>query len=70
MIERMGPAVLDPHVEVRGVEIGQAEVRGEDGAWVGARWSDLDGVARAPGDVRVRVHVDGGPTGADVQVPP
>jgi pimeloyl-ACP methyl ester carboxylesterase len=66
----MGPAVLDPHVEVRGSAIAQAEVRGDDGAWTGVRWTDLDATAREPGEVRVRVRVEGGTDGADVQVPP
>jgi pimeloyl-ACP methyl ester carboxylesterase len=70
MIGRMGPVVLDPHAEVRGVDVAQVEVRGDDGAWVGARWADLDVSVRTPGDVQVRVHVDGGASGADVQVPP
>jgi len=70
IIEGMGPVVLDPHVEVRGVEIAQAELQGGDGAWTAVAWGDLDGASRAPGDVRVRVHLDGGASGADVQVPP
>jgi len=69
MLPGMAPVVLDPHAEVRGVEVAQAEVR-DGGAWVPARWADLDGNAREPGDVQVRVHVDGGTGGADVQVPP
>lgn len=69
MLAGMGPVVLDSHAEVRGVEVAQAEVRA-DGAWVPVRWADLDGAAREPGRVSVRVHVDGGTGGADVQVPP
>ncbi len=70
MLPGMAPVVLDSHAEVRGIEVAAAEVRGQGGPWVPARWADLDGNPREPGDVSVRVHVDGGAAGADIQVPP
>lgn len=66
----MGPGVvLDRHVEVRGAEVAAAEVRAAGSrSWSAGRWADLE-AAREPGEVEVRVRVDGGASGADVQVP-
>lgn len=66
----MMAVVLEAHAEVRGIDVAVAEVRGGGGAWRQSAWDDLDRTARAPGEAQVRVRLDGGAAGADVQVPP
>ncbi len=66
----MGAGLLDAHAEVRGVDVARAEVKDDRGAWIGTPWAELSRTERDPGAIQVRVQVDGGASGADVQVPP
>lgn len=63
-------ATLEPHLEVRGADVTTADARPAGGAWRTVRWDDLDRQPLAPGNYELRVQVDGGPSGASVQVPP
>jgi pimeloyl-ACP methyl ester carboxylesterase len=70
---RAGRAVtLEPHPQVRGVDITTVDVRSDTGAWRAWRriaWDALSGTRVEPGDYAVRLHVDGGRDGSTVQVP-
>jgi enterochelin esterase-like enzyme len=61
---------LEPHPDVRGVDIATVDVRADRGTWQSEAWDGLDASERAPGDYEVRVRVEGGRDGATVALPP
>ena len=62
---------LEPHFEVHGLELAEAEVRARGGAWRAILWDRLEDEELAPGPYELRVRFDAGATaGASVQVPP
>jgi pimeloyl-ACP methyl ester carboxylesterase len=67
---RAGRALtLEPHPEVRGVDITTVDVRADTRAWQVSAWDALSGTRVEPGDYAVRMRIDGGRDGATVQVP-
>jgi enterochelin esterase-like enzyme len=62
------PTTLEPHLEVRGADVAEAEFRASGSAgWRSVLWDELDSQDLAPGKYEVRARLD---TGAALQVPP
>jgi pimeloyl-ACP methyl ester carboxylesterase len=65
------PAILlEPHAEVRGLDVRDVAVRADRGAWVADTWGALAREARDPGEYEVRLRIDGGGGTLSAQVPP
>lgn len=62
-------AILEPHTDVRGVEVVAASVRAVGGAWSATLWDDLDRTPVAPGPYEVRFRPEGNSDGASLYVP-
>ena len=62
--------VLAAHAEVRGAEIGAADVRPEGGSWRPTPWDDLARTPVAPGRYEVRLRTSVSEDGDAIEVPP
>jgi enterochelin esterase-like enzyme len=66
-----GTTTLEPHLEVRGADVAEAEFRASGGGgWRSVPWDVLDSQDLAPGTYEVRTRLEGASAGVAVQIPP
>jgi pimeloyl-ACP methyl ester carboxylesterase len=67
----LGPATLEPHVEVRGTDIAKAEIRARGATpWREIAWDELRGLELPPGDYELRAFASVSENHTTLEVPP